>query len=386
MDKPNVALALELENLVCKNISGIETHTMMMMTDEILYGMTYIKFVGVSPKTFVQAIYTDTGTVFKNTSYASTIYELQNVSNGIVISRNLAYSLDLEKDDVLKIFSWETGVFASMRVVGILDFAFSRILFGDYYLSYYYGYSEAPEAYYSYPHGFLYVQETHYALTNYEVIETLNNSVTVTIGIKVSQKANTTKLYKSLQERIISLKYKYIVIQNAHLDSARAQIEQILSDPMIQTLRSLLNINFVASLVVVLIVLWDFGLLLKRKRSREMAVLLALGESRTNVSFTILFELLFILVYGAVIGLFTSYPFSLVTGKTIGIYPLFILSYFSTVNFLWLTLSNIFYALVFTILLGYLVLYLVLRMDLPKLLKIEWSPEKLIEEMEVARG
>ena len=386
MDYPNVTLAKELENLICENMSGTETHTMVMISGVFLHDMMYIRFVGVDPQTFVQTIYTDTGTTFVNTPYASTISELQKISNGIVISKTVSESLDLEEDDVLKIFSWETGIFASMRVIGIIDFAFSGVFLGDYLYYYFPEHPEFPGAYYSYQPSFQYMQKSNYVLTNYGIIETLNNSVIVTIGIKTNHNVSATEFYNSLHERIKSLRYKYIILQKVYIDSASVQIEQTLNDPMIQTLLSLLNINFVASLIVVLIVLWDFGLLLKRKRSREIAVFLALGESRTNVSFTVLFELLFILAYGAVIGLVASFPLSLVTGKTIGVYPLFILSYFFAENFLWLTISNIFYAIFLTILLGYIVLYLVLRMDLPKLLKIEWSPEKLVEEMEVTRG
>ena len=312
---PNTTLATELENRLCENISGIESHTMMMITDVFLYSTVYIDFVGINTKTFVQTIYGDTGNVFKNTQYFSTISELQNVSNGIVISSTLANSLDLREDDVLKIFSWETGVFASLRVIGVIDFAFSAYLFSRYYTAGYYGEYSSYNSYYSYQP--MYVETYNYALTNYDVIETLNSNVIVTVGIKAAQEASTTELYNFIQERLKSLKYEYIVLQNAQLKSARVRIEQTLNDPMIQTLRSLLNINFVASLIIVLIVLWDFGILLKRKRSREIAVLLALGESRANTALTILFELLLILVYGAVVGIATSYPFSLITGKTI---------------------------------------------------------------------
>ena len=385
---PNLTLISEVENYLCKNISSIVSHTVMLQTRESLTGIAYLNLIGINPQSFAKTIYTDKGKLFGSSPYANKMYSLQNVSNGAIISKFVSDQLDLREDDVLRIFSWRAGFLVNMRIVGVIDYKFSSLIFGHsgIYGAYYTPPPVAPSIFgpgHS-SYTITYLTDYNYVLTTYSIIEALNESITVAINVRVNHNANTTKIYNILQNRITNLKYKYLFFQNARLGSGRIDFENALKNPMLQTQYSILNINFAVSLTILLIVLWELGSLLRKKRSREIAILIALGEHRSSIALTILFELFFTLLYGAFIGLVASYPFSIIVGRILGIDLLLIADSLFSTGFAWLAIGNVFYALSFSILLGFVVLYMVLHIDESRLLKIEWSPEKLIEEIEVA--
>jgi len=361
MDHPNVSLVTEMAKDLCSNVSRIESYTIIFETSVRLpVTDDFAHLIGIDPDTFLNTVYTDKNILFKESQYAEVINDLKNSTNGGVISEALNISYHFYEGDTLQGTYYNQMFY--IRVIDEIDYAF-------YYYTFSWTYSG---------------EIRKYILTTLNVIEALKGYTYVSILIKITDGENTQhKVLEAIDTRLNELKYKYIELKDAKLFMVQKFVEREMHDIDLVLRYNADAISIAISLILFLIVIWANTQVIKARRSRYIAVLLALGVSVNGVALSILFELLFVLSYAILIGTLASVPFSLILGLFVGVNGEFIVFFAGTTDYSNIVLFTILFSLSVTIAGGILVIKSILQKEKTQLLKLEWTPEKYLENLGV---
>ena len=367
MNSPNVSLVTEIANNFCKNLSTVESHTVMFETSVRIpiLNNQFVYIIGIDPDTFLNTMYTNRNRLFSETSYAKIIHALKKDSNAGIISKSLNASYNIFKGDLIDGKANDKLFYVNIK--GGMDYTFHYKTFqwGDFESEY--------DTF----------RIRRYILTTFQVIESLETYTHVVILIKLKDSKNQEGSVNILKNRLRELERQYIQLLNAKFISAQEYINKKMRDQTILLQLNTAIVSFGASLLLVLVFVWAYTQVLKVKRSRYIAVLIALGASISSVTIAVLSELLFVLVYGIAVSILVSFPLALILGLLAGINGEFITFYLSTTESFVSMGFVILFSLLSSIIGGALIIYFILQREKSQLLKLEWTPEKYLEDLEI---
>lgn len=367
------------------SIPGIETYTIIYTSYLYVSDQRY-SIMGIDPLSFVNCVYTMGGKLLKDTSYSQMILRINETLKSSVISESVSTNLGLYENDTLKYYDEINRRIDYFEVVGVVDLSFPYIWSGSFWYYYEFLYSDYEYASTTLPWFYTYRIE-NYILINDAFYDTYNQSMHVAIVYTLSPSANSTEIRENLANNIEKTPIRntsipeYVMYYT--LLSAIEYYQDTITSPIYRQMFGTFNINFLFSTIYLVLALWIYASIIERKRSHEFGIILAMGMTKRDLLQSILYETLFIFIISIPFGLLSIFVSTPIFAYAINMPAYYLFIFYNSVEFLQLVGLVLLSTLFSVVLFGLYIIFKGTRMEITKLLRIEWASEELEEELEV---
>jgi len=386
----NVTRINEIRVAILKNITGIESSTIIFATEwhsyagGWYYSYSYYIF-GISSESFLKTVYGEDGKLLINSSIAEKIFQIKNGSRVALVSKSLSEELDISPETTLRFTNFYTNELISIKVKDEISEKISPLFIAGMYMPCYEIVSA--EEIENHIEWIIEWMEpiSNYMITDIETCSKIDNSVSTSILIKINDHVNKTAVAEAIEKRINELKYNYTELICSYTRFFKDNLNKMLGEERQISVMNALYVSYVFSAFLVIIAILEFMTILYKKRPRELAVLLAIGEDRRKIAEVVFIELFALLIYGIIVGYIVAYPSSIIFSLIVGLSPEFMTRYVYTFDMYLYPMFSILVFIAFAIASILIILWSIMKMDVTKYLKIEWVPEKFLAEIEVER-
>lgn len=391
----NLTRIEEIAQSIISNVTDYISYSIVAVAQpyESMYSNIYIDYmlIGISSKSFFDCVYTRDGRTLADVIPNSLINTIKSGKGYSIASDKLKVDAGLINGSIIRYMSSNENSLVSVRIVGFTDiqlspwFDFLNMEIRWYHLffgSSYFSMGESP--YDSIQYSLYHSQPVdEYLITDLQTVLAIDDTVPVSILIKISESANKTHVLETINRAFDKARSKYYELSKSVIRLTPEIINRTISAEFLRIFNIELNASYVASMVFVLITIWEYVTFIEKKRIREIAVLIAIGESRYKVSLILLVEVLFLLLYAIIFGFLSNFVFTYIYSSLFQIDFSFMSSYVLKINVLLQTVITDVFFFIFGLAFCYLLTRKVLKLDITAALKIEWIPEKFLSEIEV---
>lgn len=381
VSESNVTRLNEMLNDITSGVDGIEVATMVLSRTYNL-AHQYSHFVlGIIPNNFIKIYKTADGNSIENTSLAEKIKELSNKTGFGLISESFKREINIDEGDIITyVNSWEERMI-SVRIIGSIDEEFPQTLILPALVA-----EEIEEGrkgsiavtFRCFYKGYIRVPVIEYIITDVTTVLNIFRRVGVVFIFKIAKNADKISISAEISNKINLLKEKYPELLDSHIRDTESIVARKMSNEKIKGVATVLLSGSVMSSMMVLIILYEIVEIRRKKRTKELIILSAIGESRTQIAGIVFTELLTIFIFGIVMGSITGIITAVELSVLINIRPSFIFGFLMTSNFLTYYVINVIFLTLGMILFALIIICQVRRINIPKYLKIEWSSEEII--------
>jgi len=381
VSESNVTRLNEMLNDITSGVDGIEVATMVLSRTYSL-ARQYRHFVlGIIPNDFIKVYKTADGNSIENTSLAEKIKELSNKTGFGLISESFKREININEGDIITyVNSWEERMI-SVRIIGSIDEEFPQTLILPALVA-----EEIEKGskgsiavtFRCFYKGYIRVPVIEYIITDVTTVLNIFRRVGVVFIFKIAKNADKISISAEISNKINLLKEKYPELLDSHIRDTESIVANKMSNEKIRGVNTVLLAGSVMSSMMVLIILYEIVEIQKKKRTKDLIILSAIGESRTQIAGIVFTELLTIFIFGIVIGSITGIITAVELSVLVNIRPSFIFGFLMTSNFLTYYVINVIFLTLGMILFALIIICQVRRINIPKYLKIEWSSEEII--------
>lgn len=380
----NLTRINEIVQDIIENVSDIEAYTIITSLYDLEFdGKTIWSYpiLGIIPESFLETVYSKDGQLMKEKEYAKLFNNIRNGTGNGIASEYLKEIYNFEEGDVLKLLSNETKEVVPIKIIGTIDELLSPwFIFVAHVLPILRINIHVDVSDWEY---FFYYPVLDYIITDILTVLKLQDYVGVTLLIRLKESSNKTRASLEIKNRLALLKYKYSEID---LSFSRFTIDEIKHETEEDVIRGTvieLNASYMASIVLVTVALWELLIVIGKRRNREIAILLAIGEKKRKIVELVFVEIFLTLLYAVLFGFIFSYVLTFIVSPILGIDLTFISSVLASNETFF---NGILYSVFFLILssiFGLIVSISSMKINLPEALRIEWIPEKFLEELKI---
>ncbi|MGQ4914434.1 MAG: FtsX-like permease family protein [Candidatus Asgardarchaeia archaeon] len=359
------------------SLSSIKQYTAIYIYKVNIRNQISVTVYAIDPESFLKCVYDDNNKPLEDTPYANTIRSLSNLTYSLILSSSLAKWIFATENNMLNIYDPVLDQTELLAISGIISFNIT------YAWTHYKWFTrfENP-TYYTQPLSqqrayMKQYREAYYALMNSKHLENKNRTFMATVVYSLKDDANATKVNNLLKLKLEKYVENDKRIFSFDMLSAIKVYELLINykNYQLEITQNYMNLSY--TVLMFMLALWVYLSMVKKKRSREFGVLLAMGLKKKSITKSIIIEMLIIffisLPYSLLLILLSAPVYAFLFDMTHS----YLIMFYSSFEFLLITLATVFASLLAFTVFSFLVVLWGTKLEVSELLKIEWSEEEL---------